>query len=115
LLSRSYENTRGNCDCATPGSMLVSPAYYADPSTQSVCIAVFISCSGVSFGFRIVVLCIIKGHNLVYGTDVSIQPTWSRVLPQKLTGSQLVKKFSAFYRIRRFITAFPGARHLSLS
>ena len=38
----------------------------------------------------------------------------SRVLPEKLTGSQLVKKFPAFYGIRRFITAFTSARHLSL-
>ena len=40
---------------------------------------------------------------------------WSRVLPEKLTGSQLVKKFPAFYGTRRFITAFTSARHLSLS
>jgi hypothetical protein len=40
---------------------------------------------------------------------------WSRVLLEKLTGSLLVKKFSAFYGIQRFITAFTRARHLSLS
>ena len=39
---------------------------------------------------------------------------WSRVL-EKLTGSQLVKKFPAFYETRRFITAFTSARHLSVS
>ena len=33
---------------------------------------------------------------------------WSRVL-EKLTGSQLVKKFSAFYGNRRFITVFTSA------
>ena len=33
----------------------------------------------------------------------------------KLTGFQLVKKFPAFYGIRRFITSFITARHLSLS
>jgi hypothetical protein len=38
---------------------------------------------------------------------------WSRVLLEKLTGFQLVKKFLAFYGIRRFITAFTSARHLS--
>ena len=38
----------------------------------------------------------------------------SRVL-DKLTGSQLVVKFPAFYEIRRFITAFKRCRHLSLS
>jgi hypothetical protein len=39
---------------------------------------------------------------------------WSRVLLEKPTGLQLVKKFPAFYGIRRFITAFPRARYLSL-
>jgi len=34
---------------------------------------------------------------------------------QKLTGSQLVKKFLAFYGNRRFITAFRISRHQSLS
>jgi len=40
---------------------------------------------------------------------------WNRVLLEKLTVSQLVKKFPAFYGTRRFITAFTSARHLSLS
>ena len=40
---------------------------------------------------------------------------WSRVLLEKLTGSQLIKKFPAFYGTRRFITSFTSARHLSLS
>ena len=40
---------------------------------------------------------------------------WSRVSLQNLTGSQLVKKFPAFYGTRRFITAFTSVRHLSLS
>jgi hypothetical protein len=40
---------------------------------------------------------------------------WSKVLPEKLTGFQLVKKFSAFYGTRRFITAVRSVRHLSLS
>ena len=40
---------------------------------------------------------------------------WSRVFLEKLTGSQLVKKFPAFYGTRRFITAFTSARHQSLS
>ena len=40
---------------------------------------------------------------------------WSRVLLEKLTGFQLVKKFPAFHRSQRFITAFTSARHLSLS
>jgi len=39
----------------------------------------------------------------------------SRVLPEKLTGSQLVKKFPAFYGTRRFITTLTSVRPLSLS
>ena len=40
---------------------------------------------------------------------------WSRVLLEKLTGFQLVKKFPAFYGTRRFITTFTNARRLPLS
>ena len=40
--------------------------------------------------------------------------TTNRVLVEKLTGSQLVKKSPAFYGTRRFTTAFTSARHLSL-
>ena len=40
---------------------------------------------------------------------------WCRVLLEKLTGLQLVKKFPAFHATRRFITALTTVRHLSLS
>ena len=40
---------------------------------------------------------------------------WCRVLLEKLTGLQLVKKFPAFYGTRRFITALTSVSHLSLS
>jgi len=49
----------------------------------------------------------VKQHNIV--------TAWSRVIPEKLTGPQLAKKFPAFYGTQKFITAFTGARHLSLS
>jgi hypothetical protein len=39
----------------------------------------------------------------------------SRVLLEKLTGLKLVKKLSAFYETRKFITALTSDRHLSLS
>jgi len=39
----------------------------------------------------------------------------SRLLLEKLTDSQLVKIFPAFYGTRRFITAFTSTQHLSLS
>ena len=38
-----------------------------------------------------------------------------RVLPEQLTGLQLVKKFPAFHGNRRFITALKSVRHLSLT
>ena len=40
---------------------------------------------------------------------------WIRVLLEKLTGSQIIKKFPANYGTRRFITAFTCAHQLSLS
>jgi hypothetical protein len=40
---------------------------------------------------------------------------WSIVLFEKLTGSQLVKKFPAFYGTWRFNTALTSACHFSLS
>jgi hypothetical protein len=51
----------------------------------------------------------------VYNLNHYLRHTpWSRILLEKITGSQLVKKFPAFYGARRFITAFTSARHLSL-
>ena len=46
---------------------------------------------------------------------VNLFTPWSRVLLDKVTGSQLVKKYPAFYGTRRFITAFTSAHRLSLS
>ena len=40
---------------------------------------------------------------------------WCRVLLEKLTGLQLVKKLPAFHGIRRFITAPTSVRHLSVT
>ena len=40
---------------------------------------------------------------------------WSTALLEKITGSQLVKKFAELCGKRRFITPFASARHLSLS
>ena len=52
-------------------------------------------------------------------TQMHTQPylltPWCRVLPEQLTGLQLVKKFPAFHGTRRFITALTSVRHLSLS
>jgi hypothetical protein len=40
---------------------------------------------------------------------------WSRVLLEKLTVTQLAKKFPAFYRTRVFIIVFKRLHHPSLS
>jgi len=40
---------------------------------------------------------------------------WCRVLPEQLTGLQLVKKIPAFHATRRFFTALTSVRHLSVT
>jgi hypothetical protein len=59
-------------------------------------------------------------HEIYQGTThangiSNLLTPWSRVLLENLAGLQLVKKCSAFYRTRRFITAFTSARQLSIS
>ena len=49
-----------------------------------------------------------------YLLTYSLTP-WCRVLPEQLTGLQLLKKFPAFHGTRRLITALTSVRHLSLS
>jgi len=44
-----------------------------------------------------------------------LRTPWCKVLLEKLTGLQLVKKFPASHGTRRFITALTSVRHLSLS
>jgi hypothetical protein len=44
----------------------------------------------------------------------SLLTSCGRVFLEKLTGPKLIKKFPAFYRTRRLITAFTSARHLPL-
>ena len=48
-------------------------------------------------------------------TTIYLLTPWCRVLLEKLTGLQLVKKLPAFHGTRRFITALTSVRHLSLS
>ena len=55
----------------------------------------------------------IAAHYIINNTYL-LTP-WCRVLLQKLTGLQLVKKSPAFHGTRRFITALTSVRHLSLS
>ena len=56
----------------------------------------------------------IKQCSLTYLLTYLLTP-WCRVLLEKLTGLQLVKKFPAFHGTRRLITALTSVRHLSLS
>jgi len=51
---------------------------------------------------------------LIYLLTYLLTPC-SRYLLEKLTGSQLVKKFHAFYGTRRFLTTFTSTRQMSLS
>ena len=53
-------------------------------------------------------------YGLTYLLTYLLTPC-SRVLLEKLTSFQLVKKFPAFHRNRKFITACTSARHLSLT
>ena len=54
-------------------------------------------------------------HSTVYMYVYILLTPWCRVLLEKLTGLQLVKKYPAFHGTRRFITALTSVRHLSLS
>ena len=56
-----------------------------------------------------------QNYSSVYLREFYFLTPCSRVLLEKMTGSQLVKKFPAFYGTRKFITAFTIARHLSIS
>jgi hypothetical protein len=62
----------------------------------------------------------IKGSNSgfksnAWDTFLYITFSMDSVLTEKLTGSQLVKEFPAFYGTGSFITAFTTVRHLLLS
>ena len=56
-----------------------------------------------------------RNQNSQYWILTYLLTLWCRVLLEKLTGLQLVKKFPAFYGTRRFITALTSLRHSSLS
>ena len=51
-----------------------------------------------------------RGQGQIYLFSFQLPGT---ILPQKLTSSQLVKKFPAFHDTRRFTAAFTRARYLS--
>ena len=55
-----------------------------------------------------------NSYQLCWRHCIPLTP-WCRVLLEKLTGLQVVKKFPAFHGTPRFITALASVRHLSLS
>ena len=61
------------------------------------------------------VVAVDDNNNATNGNITHLLTPCCRVLLEKLTGLQLVKKFPAFYGTRRFITALTSVRHLSLS
>ena len=58
--------------------------------------------------------CLHRRHKCFTVNNWILTP-WCRVLLDKLTGLQLVKKFPAFYGTRKYINALTSFRHLSLS
>ena len=69
--------------------------------------------TGVTLGWR-ASAAVTHCHKHSYLLSYLLTP-WSRVLLEKLSGPQLVKKFRAFDGTKMFITAFTRARCLSLS
>jgi hypothetical protein len=63
---------------------------------------------------------VLKVHKEQYICNIGIEmyvkylTPWSRVLPEKLAGPQLLKKFLTFYGTRQFIITFTRAHNLSV-
>ena len=80
-----------------------------------------ISCGSKHIGMVDLILTHLLTYSLTYlltylfTSFPSLLTPCSRVLLEKLTGFQIVKKFPTFYGTRRFITAFTSTRHLFLS
>jgi len=72
------------------------------------------ACVCVCYMFRLSEFHVDKATNILILITYLLTP-WNRVLLEKLTVFQPVKKFPAFYATRRHITTFTSARHLSLS
>jgi len=87
---------RRNCSC---NKLHVTAVSYRDSRTESI-----LRLSPIS-GI----------HQKATESTTYLLTPWFRVLLEKLTGLQLVKKFPAFHGTRRFITALTSVRHMSLS
>ena len=65
--------------------------------------------------FKVVLISLSRKPTLLTYLLTYLLTPWCRVLLEKLTGLQLVKKYPAFHGTRSFITAITSVRHLSLS
>ena len=90
----------------------VSTSFMRPPHLQSF---IFIYVGNLVYYLLIVKYVVIKNVSRSNSTLKlhSLTP-WSRVLLEKLTGSQLVKKFPAYYGTLWFITALTSARTLKI-
>ena len=85
--------------------------------SSSTCVACMSTCMGefVHIPLILTLKYTICNIYLITYLLICLLTPWCRVLLEKRTGLQLVKKFPAFHGTRRFITALTSVRHLSLS
>ena len=86
---------RNITDCCNIKSLPVKTPFFS----------VFMMCSSMWLNHSVL------GHSIF----TYLLTPWCRVLLEKLTGLQLVKKFPTFHGTRRFIPALTSVSHLSLS
>jgi hypothetical protein len=82
------------------------------------CNSIFVKCECLPFCIYVHTYMYIHIHTYVreFWSDFCVNwLSWGRVLPEKLTGFQLVEKSSTFSGTWRFITASTSVCHLSLS
>jgi len=94
----------------------LSLSLYSKPSSgnhttnMALCHRVFVKKYPIS---KKIYRCILRWTSQVASEHVEVTPC-SRTLPEKVTGSQLVKNFPAYYGTQRFMTAFTRTRHMCL-
>jgi len=77
--------------------------------------AIMNDADSAKLGVRVHTYCSRPNHLLTYLLTCLLTNSMENVLLEKLTRSQLVKKFPVLYGMRKFITAFTRARYLSVS
>ena len=100
-------------------NIMKRPVYYITKIAYYIGICFEDFSYGTSYKYSLTVyydlLSFIPINFMFYLCNIYLLTPWCRVLLEKLTGLQLVKKFPAFHRTWRFITALTSVRHLSLS